>query len=92
MRGSGPGGDGHQGLIAWHQREANANQQGASVRLSNRVCPVGRGLYLRQTPGNTLRINLGGQQSNQMTLVGDWTVLTEEGDQLSMELGTGLHG
>jgi hypothetical protein len=26
MRGSGPGGDGHQGRIAWHQREANANQ------------------------------------------------------------------
>jgi len=50
MRGSGPGGDGHQVRIAWHQREANANQRGASVRLSNRVCPVGRELYLRQTP------------------------------------------
>ena len=37
MKGSGPGGDGHQGRIAWHQREVNANQRGASVRLSNRV-------------------------------------------------------
>ena len=50
MRGSGPGGDGHQDRIARHQREANANQRGASVRLSNRVCPVGRELYPRQTP------------------------------------------
>ena len=54
MRGSGPGGDGHQGRIARHQREANANQRGASVRLSNRVCPVGRELYPRQTPSDRI--------------------------------------
>jgi hypothetical protein len=54
VRGSGPGGEGHQGRIAWHQREANANQSGALVRLSNRVCPVGRELYPRQTPRCTI--------------------------------------
>jgi hypothetical protein len=45
MRGPRLGGDSHQGRIALHQREANANQRGASVRLSNRVRPVGRELY-----------------------------------------------
>lgn len=50
VRGPGPGGYHHQGRIARNQREANANQRGASVRLSNRVRPVGREHYPRQTP------------------------------------------
>jgi hypothetical protein len=30
-------------------------------------------------------------QQNQMTLVGYWAVLTEKGDQLTMEPGMGCH-
>lgn len=44
MKGPRPGGDDHQGRIVRHQRDANAHQRGLSVRLCNRVCPVGREL------------------------------------------------
>ena len=74
MRGPRPGGDGHQGRIARHQREANANQRGASVRLSNRVCQVGREIYPRQTPR---ALNSLGQPRSIGAI---WVVLIYEGD------------
>ena len=79
MRGSGPGGDGHQDRIARHQREANAaNQRGASVRLSNRVRPVGRELYERQTPRYGVGDALGCMAANNTWPMPDTSSLVHE--------------